>query len=548
MMFRYSILAVSFAALFYYYRTTMHVKFNLKYCQDKIEDMLLTTWNDYSKNGFGFDIYSPISHRSKNMPRTNEPLGWINIDSIDTLMLFYSSTNNSGTKLKLEAEIIKIENWITKDIHYKDIDAEINIFETTIRMLGGLLSAYYLSNEFQVGNSSLYLNKATELADILSLSFGQSPSGIPFSSINLKTGNAIKNHADQGASSTAEFTTLQMEFKYLSAITGNDTYWKLAEQVYKPLYEQNNLLGPRYDGLVPIYTFADSGKFFTSNIRLGSRGDSFYEYLLKQYLLTHEPLYYQLYRQSMEGVKKHLVHYSYPNKWLYIAEKPNGLTGRISPKMDHLVCFMGGLLAMGATEGLHISEARKQTWWDSVREEDWQIAKDLTHTCYQMYHQLPSGLSPEIVVFNGDELEEHETRDWWKAPSGDFYVKPLDAHNLQRPETVESIMILYHLTGNQKYREWGQEIMESFDKNTCVHCDDPSRKFYTSLNNCIEMPTDKRDNLESFWIAETLKYLHLLFQDDVDMTKFVFNTEAHPFPVLDKVVLDSLKLVTGWSL
>lgn len=511
----------------------------------QIETAFMDTWNDYSKHGWGYDVYGPLSHSHSNMPRSDDPMGWIIVDSIDTMMLMYnSSTTHKEEFLKA---IENAENWVANDLSY-DIDAEISIFETTIRMLGGLLSAYHYSTEFKIGNPDTYLSKAIDLCDRLSLAFSATDTGIPYSSINLHTGESVKNHVDNGASSTAEFTTLQLEFKYMSFLTGNKTYWELAEQVYPPLYKENDLLGS-YDGLAPIYTFPDNGKFFGSNIRMGSRGDSFYEYLLKQYLLTHEELYYDLYRGSIQGMKKYLVAESKPNGLIYIGEKPHGLSNTLSTKMDHLVCFMGGLMGMGATEGFTIAEARKQPFWDGIREEDWKLAEGLTHSCYQMYKQMPSGLSPEIVVFNDGNLDDEAERGkWWKSPTGDFFVKPLDAHNLQRPETVESIMFMYHLSGDEKYRQWGQEIFESFQDHATVTNDDGTTKTYVSLDNCIRVPTIKRDGMESFWLAETLKYLYLLFEDDVDLKKIVFNTEAHPFPVLDVELLKKKNLTTGWSL
>lgn len=513
--------------------------------KDQIEGMISRAWNDYSDNGWGFDIYKPMSHKNKNMPRSDDPLGWFIVDSIDTLMITYNLTTNLETKKEFLQHIEKVEHWIDKTLDY-DIDAEINIFETTIRMVGGLLSGYYYSKELNVGNPEIYLKKAIDLADRLIPAFNRTETGIPYSSINLKTGMTIRNHVDNGASSTAEFTTLQMEFKYLSAITGDDKYWKLSEKVYPTLYKNNNIL-ETYDGLVPIYTFPDTGYFYGENIRFGSRGDSFYEYLLKQYLLTHERLYYDLYRSSIEGMKKHLVKKSKPSGYTYIAEKPWGLHAGTDPKMDHLVCFMGGLLAMGATEGHDINSARKMPFWDTIREEDWHLAQEFTHTCYQMYHQTPSGLSPEIVVFNDGSFSDQEKIGWWESPTGDFFIKPLDKHNLQRPETVESLMFLYHLSKDDKYRVWGAEILDNFERNSCINCDSEN-KTYTSLDNCVELPTLKRDNVESFWIAETLKYLYLLFQNDVDLTRTVFNTEAHPFPVLSPELLKETNLTTGWSL
>lgn len=511
--------------------------------RDQIESMFLASWRDYSEYGWGYDVYGPIKHTFHNIPRGNQPLGWIIVDSLDTLMLMYNSSTQY--KRKFKAEILKSEEWINDVLDF-DIDAEVNVFETTIRMLGGLLSAYHLSDLLEVGNKTVYLNKAIDLGDRLSLSFLSSNTGIPYSSINLRSGQAIKNHADGGASSTAEFTTLQMEFKYLAYLTGNRTYWELVERVYEPLYKNNDLLNT-YDGLVPIYTLPETGKFSGMTIRFGSRGDSFYEYLLKQYLLTHETLYYDLYRKSMQGMKKHLLRHSKPSSFSYIGERERGLKGGFSSKMDHLVCFMGGLLASGATDGLPFHEARNRPFFSfsPERKSDWALAKELTYTCYQMYNQTPSGLAPEIVVFNEGNTKRH---GWWQSPSGDFFVKPHDRYNLQRPETVESIMFMYHLSHNSKYREWGAEIAKNFFENTCIDCSDPRLRRFTSLSDCITLPTKKSNNMESFWLGETLKYLYILFLDDFDLTKVVFNTEAHPFPVLDEKILKSKSLTTGWSL
>ncbi|CCH59440.1 hypothetical protein TBLA_0B06140 [Henningerozyma blattae CBS 6284] len=540
---------------------------------ESIESMFLNSWNDYTQYGYGSDIYAPISHNHRNFTGDDKPMGWIIVDSLDTMMQMYNytlaenvnvtlykTTDGSIDQSKLDSiasrneqfkeAILKAQDWIQNTLDY-DINAPVNVFETTIRMLGGLLSAYYYSTELQIGNPNVYLEKAVDLGDRLILSLEYSEIGIPYSSINLQTGNPIRNHVDDGASSTAEFTTLQLEFKYLSFLTQNDKYWKLVEKVYKPLYENNNLTSPHFDGLIPIYTVPETGKFFGENIRLGSRGDSFYEYLLKQYLLTHEQIYYDLYRISIEGVKKHLVSKSSINGIVFIGEKEFGLDSKgLSPKMDHLVCFIGGVLAMGATEGLPIEVAKEQAFWDEKRQEDWDLAQEITFTCYQMYDQIPSGLAPEIVVFD-DGTSDISTNNWYQSFYNDFYVKPNDAHNLQRPEAVESLMFMYHLTKEKKYRQWGYQILQKFKENASIKDEndtDDSTIRYTSLENCFDVPTEKRDNLESFWLAETLKYFHLLFQDDVDLTKVVYNTEAHPFPVLDPKVLEEMSLTTGWTL
>ena len=165
-----------------------------------------------------------------------------------------------------------------------------------------------------------------------------------------------------------------------------------------------------------------------------------------------------MYRESVEGVKKHLVRKSEPSGLTFIGELERGIGGKFSPKMDHLVCFYGGLLALGATDGLPLEEAKKLKSWNADRESDFKLCEELTYTCYKMYHDVsPTGLSPEIVVFNEDSTK-----------SKDFTIKPNDRHNLQRPETVESLFILYRLTGDKKYREIGYEIFKNFMKYTKI--------------------------------------------------------------------------------
>lgn len=507
----------------------------------EVETVFLESWRNYVKYGWGYDIYSPISQTGRNMANNGQPMGWIIVDALDTLMIMYNGTESN--KEEFRTEIDRATEWIEKSLDF-DIDQDVNVFETTIRMLGGLLSGYHLATELDLPSryTDIYLEKATDLGHRLAKAFLSTEIGIPYSSINLSNGNTMKNHVDDGASATSEFTTLQMEFKYLAYLTGNNTFWELVEGVYEPMYKNNNLLSSQWQGLVPIFTFPDTGLFRGNEIRLGSRADSFYEYLLKQYQMTGEQLYYELYKVSMDGVKRNLLGKSLPNHYLFIGEKMSGLRGALSPKMDHLVCFMGGLLAMGATEGYPIAEARKMSFWNARREEDWKVANDYTEGCYQIYAQIPTGIAPEIAFFNVDNSE----LPFWKSPKGDFWVKPLDRHNIQRPEEIESIMFLYQLSKDPKYRQWGYNIFKSFANNSCVDCDKPETRRYTSLDDVIE--GRPRDNMESFWLAETLKYAYLLFSDNVDLRSMVFNTEAHPFPVLPREELAKKGLKTNWEI
>jgi endoplasmic reticulum Man9GlcNAc2 1,2-alpha-mannosidase len=91
--------------------------------------------------------------------------------------------------------------------------------------------------------------------------------------------------------------------------------------------------------------------------------------------------------------------------------------------------------------------------------------------------------------------------------AGNFMVKDADSHNLLRPETAESLFVLYRITGNPIYQEWAWQIFRAFE----MHARHTSG--YTDLESVLEVPPLRRDKMESFFIAETLKYLLLIFED-----------------------------------
>ncbi|KAK4158484.1 glycoside hydrolase [Chaetomidium leptoderma] len=512
--------------------------------RERVVEAMELSWDAYERYAWGYDEFHPESKKGRHM--APKGLGWIIIDSLDTLML-----------MNMTSRLTHAREWLSKSLTW-DQDQDVNTFETTIRMLGGLLSAHYLSTEYpnlapipddKLGTlgEDLYLEKAKDLADRLMAAF-DSPSGVPYASVNLAKYKGIISHADMGASSTAETTTLQLEFKYLAKLTGEKEFWDRAEKVMK-LVDDN---GAR-DGLVPIFIFATTGKFQGENIRLGSRGDSYYEYLIKQYLQTNEkePVYREMWREAMQGVRKHLITYTEPSQFTIIGERPSGLGGELSPKMDHLVCFMPGTIALAATGGLTEKEARKLPTWTKQDDADMQLARELMHTCWGMYEWMATGLAGEITYFNigkpplpesaphqaPAEFDPAPDAEWRKA----YDVRAFDSHNLQRPETVESLFYMWRITGETKYRDWGWAMFKSFMNYTAV----ADGGGFTSLTNANKIPPTSRDNMESFWLAETLKYLYLLFSPDdlLPLDKVVLNTEAHPLPRFDMGPLFS----TGWT-
>ncbi len=492
---------------------------------------------------------------------TPKGLGWIIVDAVDTLMI-----------MNLTSRLSHAREWISTSLDY-DQDHEVNTFETTIRMLGGLLSAHYLSTSYPsmapvtdgIGED-LYLEKAADLADRLLGAF-DSESGVPYASVNLKEMKGVPSHVDGGASSTSEAASLQLELKYLAMLTGEKNYWEKAEKVIQVI-DDNGM----EDGLLPIYIYPSTGQFRGNLIRLGSRGDSYYgristkyklvfksanhkdsEYLIKQYLQTsgQEPVYGVMWEEALNGVRKHLVTYSKDSHFTFIGERLHGLDGDLSPKMDHLVCFLPGTIALAVTMGLTVEEARTSSDWSSKDEDDLILAAELTKTCWGMYKVMATGLAPEISYFNvndpphmhsdgylpSKEMTDEENAHW----KSDYNIKTQDSHNLQRPETVESLFYMYRITRDEIYREWGWEMFTSFVKHSVV--DDGAG--FSSLSNANEIPPKFRDNMESFWLAETLKYFYLLFSppDLLPLQTIVINTEAHIFPRFEL----TRGLKTGWE-
>ncbi|PKX95703.1 glycoside hydrolase family 47 protein [Aspergillus novofumigatus IBT 16806] len=562
--------------------------------REKVRDAFIISWDGYEQHGWGYDEYKPIAKEGKQMVPGG--LGWIIVDALDTLMI-----------MNLTSRVQHARNWIHNSLQYNQ-DHDVNTFETTIRMLGGLLSAHYLSTahpglapiaDDDAGSpgEDLYIEKATDLADRLLGAFG-SKSGVPYASINLNTSTGIPSHADNGASSTAEATTVQLEFKYLAKLTGEAEYWRVVEKVMQVVDDQK-----MEDGLLPIYIYPDSGNFRGDNIRLGSRGDSYYEYLIKQYLQTskQEPIYKELWDESLMGVRKHLIAYTKNAQLMILGERPSGLHGKLSPKMDHLVCFMPGTIALGATGGVPLSKARKSPDWTQRQEEEILLARELMKTCWATYLATETGLAPEITYFTLDDPPKmfHDMYPDSTASAGnresqgvdlpmksqplyplddktlkwreDIQIQSQDRHNLQRPETVESLFYMYRVTGDQMYRQWGWEMFKSFIRHTAVVEHDHSHETdvpadadaaaagaqaekvarpsritgFTSLSNANTVPPVTRDNMESFWMAETLKYFYLLFSDRdfISLEDHVFNTEAHPLPRFQPTG----DLKTGWT-
>ncbi|KAI0778922.1 glycoside hydrolase [Trametes elegans] len=476
-------------------------------------------WLAYERDAMGDDEYHPISHKGTNLTEAGG-IGYTVVDSIDTMLI-----------MGLHDEYARARDWIATKMSFER-DADFNTFETTIRVLGGLLSAYTLTED------QMYLEKAKDLADRIMPAF-DTPSGLPLSYINLGKRAGSRTVDNKGLVSTAEVSTLQLEFRYLSYLTDNETYWDVAEKVMEVI-KRSSLT----TGLAAIFMNPEDGRFVMSAIRLGSRGDSYYEYLLKQYIQTNhtEPVYQRMYDFAIEGVQKHLIkkselaHLTYTSELIPERDPTGRISWRLSPKQDHLICFFGGSLMLGAvTTGAAaqpVSVPPRASELTPQGKRDWKTGVELIETCMRT-HETATGLSPEIVHFRipSDGLSGSTMpNDWYIKGAKPGAPAPYDARYILRPETVESLFIAYRLTGDERYRRYGWQIFEAIER----HCKIASGG-YASIINVDQVPVEYEDKMETFLMSETLKYLYLLF-DDADvlpLDKYVFNTEAHPFPIID---------------
>ncbi|KAJ1801375.1 hypothetical protein LPJ59_000340 [Coemansia sp. RSA 2399] len=477
-----------------------------------IREAMKHAWSGYQQHAFGKDELQPISKSYNNR--------WGNwsvslVDTLDTLSI-----------MGMQDEYTEAKNHVRNiDFTQSPRNFRVPMFEMAIRALGGLLGAYELDND------PILLQKAQEVGDSLAIAF-DTPLGLPSTHVDL-------NNRRPSMATTiciAESGSVQLEFKKLSQLTGDDKYRKLAEKA-SDLLES----APRkHKGLYPSYIDIVTGQYDKNAVlSVGSYSDSFYEYQLKQYVLDKkETKFKDQYIVSSTSIEEHLVARDLSSGRLFLGTW-NGGDSYFVPEMEHLACFYPGHLALGARV--------------LNRPTDLILAEELAYTCYISYAMTPTGLGPERFRFSGYEFIDHAessgamdpppVKNKKKEKSNDLSgqrqnikkeskgIKATDSRYLLRPETLESLFILYRVTGDPKYQEWGWNIFLGIEKYTKVEGGG-----YASLRNVYETGSSGSldDVMESFFLAETLKYLYLLFgpTDLISLDEYVLNTEAHPLKII----------------
>jgi len=242
---------------------------------------------------------------------------------------------------------------------------------------------------------------------------------------------------------------------------------------------------------------------------VGGLGDSYYEYLLKQWLQTNktESRLKKWYYKSEKGIKRLLLNEVATRDGQIYKIFSSYKNGYKDPRMEHLACFAAGMFTLGSMTGA--------VEGDDV-EEDLIIGADVTTTCRTSYAHQASGLGPEKFGFSQRIVGD----------GGRFYIL--------RPEYVESLFYMWRATHDQRYRKWAWEALDALDHSCRTEVG------FSGIDDVGQYPPPKNDVQESFFLAETLKYLYLIFTDDdvISLDEYVFNTEAHPLPVFVPTVFN----------
>lgn len=166
--------------------------------------------------------------------------------------------------------------------------------------------------------------------------------------------------------------------------------------------------------------------------------------------------------------------------------------------MDHLVCSIPGVLAFGTLF------EKADTGKNAAHLE---LSRKIMETCYEMYHQQPTGLAPEAVSFPKLSVRENQ-------------------HRL-RPEAIESLFYLYRVTKDPRYREYGWEIFQAMEKHA------RTANGYGTVTDVSQVPAQVEDSTESFFLAETLKFHYLLQGPEqvLPLDEYVFSSQAHPLHI-----------------
>jgi mannosidase alpha-like ER degradation enhancer 2 len=421
-------------------------KVDKKQVAGQVKSEFLHAWNGYKKYAWGHDDLKPLTKTYKDW--YGQTLLMTPVDSLDTLYLLGFKAEGDATR-----------KYITENLSF-DKDISVQNFEITIRILGGLLSAYQMTGDKKL------LALAEDLGNRL-LPVFNSPTGIPYRYVNLKTGKVkgeVTNPAESG--------TLLIEFGTLSKLTKKAVFFDKAKRALVETYKRRSPIG-----LVGTNINVETGKWTNTDSHVSAEIDSYYEYLLKCAILFDDADCRKMWEDSIAAINKYLADEVRGELWYGHADMTSGK--RTSTVTGALDAFFPAILALSG---------------------DLERARRLQDSSFKMWTK--HDIEPEEFDYVKQEV--------------------IQASYHLRPEIVESSYYLYQYTNDEKYLQMGKTFFEDFVK----YC--KTDEGYAVLKSVVTK--EKSDTMHSFLFAETFKYYYLLFAPPktLDFKKVVFNTEAHP--------------------
>ncbi|XP_028906612.1 ER degradation-enhancing alpha-mannosidase-like protein 1 isoform X3 [Ornithorhynchus anatinus] len=452
--------------------------------RDLARGMFVFGYDNYMAHAFPEDELNPIHCRGRGPDRgdpsnlnINDVLGNYSltlIDALDTLAIMGNSS-----------EFQKAVKLVIDTVSF-DKDSTVQVFEATIRVLGSLLSAHriIIDSKQPFGNMTIkdydneLLHMAHDLAVRLLPAFENTKTGIPYPRVNLKKGVPPDSNNE---TCTAGAGSLLVEFGILSRLLGDSTFEWVARRAVKALWN----LRSNDTGLLGNVVNIQTGHWVGKQSGLGAGLDSFYEYLLKSYILFGEKEDLEMFNAAYQSIQNYLrrgreaCNEGEGDPPLYV--NVNMFSGQLmNTWIDSLQAFFPGLQVL-------IGDV-----------EDAICLHAFYYAIWKRYGALPERYNWQL-----------------QAPEVLFY--PL------RPELVESTYLLYQATKNPFYLHVGMDILQSLEKYTRVKCG------YATLHHVIDK--SKEDRMESFFLSETCKYLYLLFDEENPVhrsgNKYMFTTEGH---------------------
>jgi mannosidase alpha-like ER degradation enhancer 2 len=406
----------------------------------------LHAWQAYTRYALPHDELKPVSRAGRDW-HEGQSLLMTPVDALDTMLLMGLSEEAEKTKALLVDKLSF------------DRDISVKNFEITIRMLGGLLSAHQLTGDARL------LALAEDLGNRLLPAF-ESPTGMPYMYVNLKTGKV-----SGAVSNPAEIGTLILEFGTLSKLTKREVFYEKPRRALAELFRRRSKIG-----LVGEEIDVETGRWRSATSHVGGGIDSYYEYLVKCEKLFGDAECGRMARESLAAVNRYLADDVSGGLWYGEADKDSGR--RTSTTYGALHAFLPAVFAISGD----VSRARR-----------------LQDSGFRMW--TLHGIEPEVLDYRS-----------MKVVSPGY---PL------RPEIIESAYTLYQVTKDPAYLDMGRRFFADL-KRFCR-----TASGYTTLKNVVTK--EKADLMPSYFLAESLKYLYLLFAPEaLDFSRVVFNTEAHP--------------------